>query len=87
MLIRPSRAMRKKVDQAMRSPYLEDLEEIGDAYEIQRRKATEGESSTELINAGLQCISWPSCACSSFYYDFLDRYVDRRDFRVLLYRH
>ena len=45
----------RKVDQAMRSPYLEDLEEIGDAYEI--REGKHKVRLIELINAGLQSIS------------------------------
>ena len=68
----------KKVDQAMRSPYLEDLEEIGDAYEIR-----EGKQKVKVDRAyqcGIAVYQLAKLRMLEFYYDFLDKYVDRRDF-------
>ena len=52
------------VDNAMRSPYLEDLEEIGNAYDI--RKGKRQVSVDRAYHNGLQCTSWLSSGCSSF---------------------
>ena len=68
----------KKVDQAMRSPYLEDLEEIGDAYEIR-----EGKQKVKVDRAyqcGIAVYQLAKLRMLEFYYDFLDKYVARRDF-------
>ena len=66
---------KNKVDAAMRSPYLEDLEEIGDAYEIR-----EGKRNVK-VNRAYQCgIAVYQLRMLEFYYNFLDKYVDRRDY-------
>ena len=68
----------QKVDQAMRSPYLEDLEEIGAAYEIR-----EGKQKVKVDRAyqcGIAVYQLAKLRMLEFYYDFLDKYVDRRDF-------
>ncbi|XP_057294628.1 uncharacterized protein LOC130623157 [Hydractinia symbiolongicarpus] len=71
----------KKVDEAMRSPYLEDLEEIGDAYEIR-----EGKKKVHIDRAyqcGIAVYQLAKLRMLEFYYDFLDKYVDRRDFEMI----
>ena len=68
----------QKVDQAMRSPYLEDLEEIGAAYEIR-----EGKQKVKVDRAyqcGIAVYQLAKLRMLEFYYDFLDKYVDRRNF-------
>ena len=70
--------MRKRVDQAMRSPYLEDLEEIGDAYEI--REGKQKVKVNRAYQCGIAVYQLAKLRMLEFYYDFLDKYVDRRDF-------
>ena len=67
-----------KVDKAMRSPYLEDLEEIGDAYEI--REGKKKVSVDRAYQCGIAVYQLAKLRMLEFYYDFLDKYVDRRDF-------
>ncbi|XP_057312292.1 uncharacterized protein LOC130653799 [Hydractinia symbiolongicarpus] len=60
----------KKVDAAMRSPYLEDLEEIGDAYEIR-----EGKKKVHIDRAyqcGIAVYQLAKLRMLEFYYDFID---------------
>ena len=68
----------RKVDEAMRSPHLEDLEEIGDAYKIRKGK------QKIKVDRGYQCgiavYQLAKLRMLEFYYDFLDKYVDRRNF-------
>ena len=65
----------------MRSPYLEDLEEIGDAYEIR-----EGKQKVK-VDRAYQCeIAVHQLAklrMLEFYYAFLDKYVYWRDFEMM----
>ena len=68
----------KRVDQAMRSPYLEDLEEIGDAYEI--REGKQKVKVNRAYQCGIAVYQLAKLRMLEFYYDFLDKYVDRRDF-------
>ncbi|XP_057292550.1 uncharacterized protein LOC130621260 [Hydractinia symbiolongicarpus] len=70
-----------KVDAALRSPYLEDLEEIGDAYEIR-----EGKKKVHIDRAyqcGIAVYQLAKLRMLEFYYDFIDKYVDRRDFECI----
>ncbi|XP_057290810.1 uncharacterized protein LOC130613491 [Hydractinia symbiolongicarpus] len=60
----------KKVDAAMRSPYLEDLEEIGAAYEIR-----EGKKKVHIDRAyqcGIAVYQLAKLRMLEFYYDFID---------------
>ena len=68
----------RKVDQAMRSPYLEDLEEIGDAYELREKK--QKVKVGRAYQCGIAVYQLAKLRMLEFYYDFLDKYVDRRDF-------
>ena len=71
----------KVVDRALRSSYFEDLDEIGQAYELESRKPR------ILINRPFQIAiavyQLAKLRMLEFYYDFLDRYVDRRDFELI----
>ena len=71
----------RKVDAALRSPFFEDLEEIGDAYEIQERKRTVG--ITRPYQCGIAVYQLAKLRMLEFYYDFLDKYVDRKDFEYI----
>ena len=51
----------KVVDRALRSAFFSDLEEIGEAYELEKPEAAEGRSKS-----ASRCTSWPSSECSSF---------------------
>ena len=68
----------RKVDAAMRSPYLEDFEEIGDAYEI--REGKQKVSVDRAYQFGIAVYQLAKLRMLEFYFDFLDKYVDRRDF-------
>ena len=70
-----------KVDAAVRSPYLEDLEEIGDAYEI--REGKKKVSVDRAYQCGIAVYQLAKLRMLEFYYDFLDKYVDRRDFEYI----
>ena len=58
----------RDVDEALRSPFFNNLQEIGVAYEIKRFKQT----VYQLAKLGML----------EFYYDFLDRYFSRQDFEL-----
>ncbi|XP_057310505.1 uncharacterized protein LOC130648469 [Hydractinia symbiolongicarpus] len=64
----------KEVDAAMRSPY---LEEIGDAYKI--RKGRHGVRIDRAYQCGVAVYQLAKLRMLEFYYDFLDKYVDRAE--------
>ena len=70
-----------KVDAALRSPFFEDLEEVGDAYEIQERKRKV--SIERPYQCGIAVYQLSKLRMLEFYYDFLDKYVDRKDFEYI----
>ena len=70
-----------KVDAAMRSPFFEDLEEIGDAFEIKERKRKV--KITRPYQCGIAVYQLAKLRMLEFYYDFLDKYIDRRDFEYV----
>ena len=69
------------VDRALRSAFFEDLDEIGQAYELESRKPR------ILIRLpfqiGIAAYQMAKLRMLEFYYDFLDRYVERRDFEMI----
>ena len=69
------------VDIALRSPFFEDLEEIGDAYEIKEGKRKVG--ITRLYQCGIAVYQLAKLRMLEIYYVFLDNYVDRRDFEYI----
>ena len=65
----------------MRSTYFSDLDEIGQAYELESRK-------TRIVirrpfQVGIAVYQLAKLRMLEFYYDFLDRYFDRRDFELI----
>lgn len=69
------------VDTALRSPFFEDLEEVVEGvYEIKERKRQ------VVIDRPYQCgiavYQLAKLRMLEFYYDFLDKYIDRRDFEL-----
>ena len=70
-----------EVDQCMRSAYFKVLEEIGDAYKIELRK---GEVKINRpFQVGIVVYQLAKLRMLEFYYDFLDKYLDRRDFELI----
>ena len=71
----------KVVDRALQSAYFSDLDEIGQAYEVENRKPR------IVINRPFEnCIALCQLAklrMLEAYYDFLDRYFDRKDFEMI----
>ena len=67
------------VDKALRSPFFDDLEEIGGAYEVKERKRA------VTIKRPYQCgidVQLAKLRMLEFYYDFLDKYFSRQDFEL-----
>ena len=71
----------KRVDERLRSPFLEDLEAVGGAYEIQERKRKV--EITRPYQCGITVYQLAKLRMLEFYYDFLDKYIDRRDFEYI----
>ncbi|XP_057292672.1 uncharacterized protein LOC130621406 [Hydractinia symbiolongicarpus] len=69
----------KEVDAALRSPYQEDLEEIGDAYDLRKSKCTVDRA----YQCGIAVYQLAKLCMLEFYFDFLDKYVDRRGFEYI----
>jgi hypothetical protein len=69
------------VDKAFRSPFFDDLDVINETYELKERKRQVN------INRPYQCgiavYQLAKLRMLEFYYDFLDKYVDRRDFELI----
>ena len=68
------------VDKVLRSPFFDNLEEIGGAYEIKEFKRT------VMIKRPYQCgiavYQLAKLCMLEFYYDFLDKYFSRQDFEL-----
>jgi len=71
----------KVVDRVMRSAYFEDLDEIGEAYELESRKPWI--TIRRPFQIGIAVYQLAKLQMLKFYYDFLDKYVDRRDFELI----
>ena len=65
----------------LRSAYFEDLEEIGDAYKIESRK--KNVKINRPFQVGIVVYQLAKLRMLQFYYDFLDHYVDRRDYELI----
>ena len=61
--------------------YLEDLDEIGRAHELESRKPRI--LIRRPFQIGIAVYQLAKLRMLEFYYDFLDRYVDRRDFELI----
>ena len=68
------------VDNALRSPFFDNLEEIGGVYEIKELKRT------VMIKRPYQCgiavYQLTKLRMLKFYYDFLDKYFSRQDLEL-----
>ena len=71
----------KVVDRALRSAYFTDLDEIGEAYELESRKPRI--TIRRPFQIGIAVYQLAKLRMLEFYYDFLDRYIDRRDFELM----
>ena len=71
----------KLVDRTLRSAYFEDLGEIGQAYELESRKPRT--LIRRPFQIGIAVYQLAKLRMLKFYYDFSDRYVDRRDFELI----
>ena len=69
------------VDRALRSSYFEDLDELGQAYELESRKPRV--TIKRPFQAGIAVYQLAKLRMLEFYYDFLDKYIDRRDFELI----
>ena len=71
----------KVVDRALRRAYFSDLDEIGQAYELESRKRRI--TIRRPFQVGIAVYQLAKLRMLEFYYDFLDRYFDRRDFELI----
>ena len=69
------------VDRALRSSWFEDLNEIGEATELHRRK--QKIEINRPFQKGITVYQLAKLRILEFYYDFLDRFVDRKDFELI----
>ena len=69
------------VDKHLRSAYFEDLKEIGDAYKIESRKNKV--TINRPFQVGIVVYQLAKLRILQFYYDFLDHYLDRRDYELI----
>ena len=68
------------VDKALRSPFFDNLEDIGGAYEIKEFKRTV--MIKRPYQRGIAVYQLAKLRMLEFYYDFLDRYFSRQDFEL-----
>jgi len=71
----------KDVDRALRSAYFEDLDEIRQAYELESRKPRI--MIRWPFQIGIAVYQLARLRMLEFYYDFLNKYIDRRDFELI----
>ena len=69
------------VDTALRSAFFEDLEEIDGAYEIRQKKKQI--QIKRPYQCGIAVYQLAKLRMLEFYYDFLDKYVDRSNFELM----
>ena len=70
-----------EVDKHLRSAYFEVLEEIGDAYKIESRK--KDVKINRPFQVGIVVYQLAQLRMLQFYYDFLGKYIDRRDYELI----
>ena len=70
-----------EVDKHLRSAWFKDLEEIGDAYKIELRK--DKLTIARPFQVGIVVYQLAKLRMLQFYYEFLDYYLDRRDFELI----
>jgi len=65
------------IDHALRSAWLEDLMEVGDAYEIVSQKPRV--TIHRPFQVGIAVYQMAKLRILEFYYDFLDHFIDHKD--------
>ena len=72
----------KLIDKIFRSPHFDDLEEISEgAFEVRQRKRRV--TITRPYQCGIAVYQLAKLRMLEFYYDFVDKFCDRRDFEVI----
>ena len=72
----------KLTDKIFRSPFFEDLEEISNGvFEVRQRKRQV--TITRPYQCGIAVYQLAKLRMLEFYYDFLDKFCDRRDFELI----
>ena len=72
----------KLIDKIFRSPFFEDLEEVSEgAFEVRQRKRQV--PVTRPYQCGIAVYQLAKLRMLEFYYDFLDKFCDRRDFELI----
>ena len=72
----------KLIDNIFRSPFFEDLEEINEGvFEVRQRKRQV--TITRPYQCGIPVYQLAKLRMLEFYYDFLDKFCDRRDFELI----
>ena len=72
----------KLIDKIFRSPFFEDLEEINEGvFEVRQRKRQV--TITRPYQCGIAVYQLAKLRMLEFYYDFLDKFCDRRDFELI----
>jgi len=71
----------KVVDRALRSAYFNNLEEVGEAYELESRKPRI--TIKRPFQVGIAVYQLAKLRILEFYYDFLDKFIDRKDFELI----
>ena len=72
----------KLIDEIFRSPYFDDLEEISEGvFEVRQRKRQV--TITRPYQCGIAVYQLAKLRMLEFYYDFLDKFCDRRDFELI----
>ena len=69
------------VDKHLRSVWFDYIEEIGDAYKIESRRNKV--TINRPCQVGIVVYQLAKLRMSQFYYDFLDHYLDRRDYELI----
>ena len=69
------------VDKSFRSPFFENLEQINGAFEIKERKRKV--NITRPCQCGIAVYQLAKLRMLEIYYDFPDKYIDRRDFELI----
>jgi len=71
----------KVVDRALRGAYFSDLDEVRQVYELESRKPRI--TIRRPFQIGIAAYQLAKLRMLEFYYDFLDRYFDRRDVELI----
>ena len=72
----------KLIDEIFRSPYFDDLEEISEGvFEVSQRKRRV--TIKRPYQCGIAVYQLAKLRMLEFYYDFVDKFCDRRDFEVI----